>query len=1168
MRLAKIKIAGFKSFVDPTTINLPSNLIGIVGPNGCGKSNVIDAVRWVMGESSAKNLRGESMEDVIFNGSSTRKPVGTASIELNFDNSDGKVGGQYASFTDISVKRLLSRDGTSNYYLNGTKCRRKDITHLFLGTGLGPRSYAIIEQGMISRLIEARPEEMRVYLEEAAGISKYKDRRRETESRISHTRENLERLKDLRDEVDKHIKHLHRQARVAERFKELKQDERHTTAELLALKLAVMDQEITRRKHAVTERQTRLEASIASQRATENEIETTRGKHTELTDGFNIVQGNFYSIGSEIARLEQSIHHAEEMRQRQTRDLEQAAQGLKDIQEHIAKDQSQIIELEAALHDLEPTFDQAQESLQASAVDLQQAQAEMQGLQHRWDENSEQINQAQQKAGVERAKLENLDAQIGRSQARSERIQAEIGNTDVHPLLEKFDWLQQQLQTHRGELEELEAAREGLVTQVAELRSEEHVVAEERDKLRGEIRSAGGRLASLEALQQAALGQNEAATQGLLDKHGLGSSQRLAQCLSVASGWERAVETVLGECLEAVLVEDLGQASGLLGDLEKGHLAFFDSSASTGPGPHHMRSLADKVSGEPKIDSLLGAIRIAESLDEALAMRSQLGAGESVISRDGVWVGPNWLRVTRGEDVHAGVFERESEIRNLRSFIEEKQDLANKLESRLSQTRTRLEEQERQREGTQAKQTVLYREQSRLNGELESHRSQIEQATRQKERLGSEFQEVSGQLEELKQAVNEARGRLELAIELLAQLNETRSGLQSEREQLNRRVLDAERGANEDRVKAQQIQLEIQSRRSTRENALAGMDRMRLQLSRFEERKSELDKQLLEAESPILEQRRELQEKLKGRVRVESRLQEARKALEDVDTVMRELDGRRLDQEMAVNAARETLDETRMAAQEITLRREALFEQFRKTEYELEAIAVQIPEDAEVEKWEQRLESISNRIGRLGPINLAAIDEFKEESERQEYLNAQNNDLEEALHTLENAIRKIDRETRTRFKETYDLVNAGLKQNFPRLFGGGHAYLELGDEDLLTAGVTVMARPPGKRNSSIHLLSGGEKALTAVALVFAIFQLNPAPFCLLDEVDAPLDDANVTRFCEIVREMSEKVQFLFITHNKVTMELANQLTGVTMQEPGVSRLVSVDVEEAVQMAAM
>ena len=1168
MRLAKIKIAGFKSFVDPTTINLPSNLIGIVGPNGCGKSNVIDAVRWVMGESSAKNLRGETMEDVIFNGSSSRKPVGTASIELDFDNSDGSVGGQYANFTDISVKRVLSRDGTSNYYLNGTRCRRKDITHLFLGTGLGPRSYAIIEQGMISRLIEARPEEMRVYLEEAAGISKYKDRRRETENRISHTRENLERLKDLRDEVDKHIKHLQRQARVAERFKALKQDERHTTAELLALKLVVMDQEITSRRHAVSERQTRLEASIASQRATENEIETTRGRHTELADGFNVVQGNFYSIGSDIARLEQSIHHAEEMRQRQVRDLEQAGQGLQDIQEHISKDQSQIIELEKALHDLEPTFDQAQEHLLASGVELQQAQAEMQELQQRWDENSEKINQAQQKAGVERAKLENLDSQIGRAQDRSERIQAEMGSTDVQPLLEKFDWLQQQLQSRRGELEELEIAREGLVAQVAELRAEEHMVSEERDKLRGEIRSAGGRLASLEALQQAALGQNEAATRSLLDKHGLGSSRRLAQCLSVSDGWERAVETVLGEYLEAILVDDLGQASGLLGDLEKGHLALFDSAGAAESGQVSTTSLADKVSGEPKIASLLGSIRIAESLDEALALRSQLHSGESVISRDGVWVGPNWLRVTRGEDVHAGVFERESEIRNLRELIEEKQQLADKLESRFGEIRTRLEEQERRREEAQAKQTTLYRDQSKLNGELESHRSQIEQATRQKERLGSEHSEVSGQIDELKQAVKEARSRMESAIELLAQLNEVRSGLQSEREQLARRVMDAERSANDDRVKAQEIQLEIQSRRSTRENALAGMERMRLQLLRFEERKAELDEQLMEAETPIIEQKNELQERLKGRLQVESRLQEARKALEDVDTVMRELERQRSDQEMAVNAAREILDETRMAAQEITLRREALFEQFRKTEYELEAITGQIPEDAEVEKWGQQLENISNRIGRLGPINLAAIDEFREQSERQEYLNAQNTDLEEALHTLENAIRKIDRETRTRFKETYDLVNSGLKQNFPRLFGGGHAYLELGDEDLLTAGVTVMARPPGKRNSSIHLLSGGEKALTAVALVFAIFQLNPAPFCLLDEVDAPLDDANVTRFCEIVREMSEKVQFLFITHNKVTMELANQLTGVTMQEPGVSRLVSVDVEEAVQMAAM
>jgi len=1168
MRLAKIKIAGFKSFVDPTTINLPSNLMGIVGPNGCGKSNVIDAVRWVMGESSAKHLRGESMADVIFNGSSARKPVGTATIELNFDNSDGSVGGQYANFTEISVKRVLSRDGTSNYYLNGTKCRRKDITHLFLGTGLGPRSYAIIEQGMISRLIEARPEEMRVYLEEAAGISKYKDRRRETENRISHTRENLERLRDLRDEVEKQIKHLQRQARVAERFKDLKEEERHTTAELLALKLKVMDQTIRQRSQAVSERQTRLEAGISSQRSTESEIETTRESHIELTDKFNQVQGGFYGIGSEIARLEQSIHHAEEMRQRQAIDLEQAAQGLKDIQEHISKDQSQIVELEEALNDLEPTFDHAQQSLQASAVGLQQAQAEMQHLQQSWDENSQQVNDAQQNASVERAKLEQLDSQIGRAQSRSERIQAELGQSDVNPLQEKFELLQKELQAHRSELDELESNRESLGAQIAKLRSDEHVASEQKDKLRGEIRAAGGRLASLEALQQAALGQNEAATRSLLEKHGLGSSKRLAQCLTVDGGWERAVETVLGEYLEAVLVDDLGEATALLGELEKGHISLFDGAESSGAVQSLASSLAEKVSGHPRIKSLLGSIKVSENLDQALAMRSSLAANESVISRDGVWVGPNWLRVTRGEDVHAGVFERESEMRSLREQVAQKQDDDTKLETQLAEIRENLEAQEKLREEAQAKQAVLYREQSRVNGELESHRSRIEQMTRQQERLGSEHEEVTGQIGEFKQLVNEARDRQEKAIELLADLNNKRNALQADREQLTRRLLEAERAANDDRVKAQEIQLKIQSRKSTRENALAGLERMRAQLNRFDERKVELEKQLTDAEVPIAGQKEELQAKLKERVLVETRLQDARKALEDVDSAMRMLEQRRADQELAVNAAREALDEARMASQEITLRREALFEQFSKTEYELDAIGEQMPEEADVDQWEQKLENITGRIGRLGPINLAAIDEFKEQSERQQYLEAQNTDLEGALQTLENAIRKIDRETRTRFKETYDRVNSGLKQNFPRLFGGGHAYLELSDEDLLTAGVTIMARPPGKRNSSIHLLSGGEKALTAVALVFAIFQLNPAPFCLLDEVDAPLDDANVSRFCEIVREMSEQVQFLFITHNKVTMEMANQLTGVTMQEPGVSRLVSVDVEEAVQMSAM
>jgi len=1171
MRLAKIKIAGFKSFVDPTTIDFPSNLVGIVGPNGCGKSNVIDAVRWVMGESSAKHLRGDSMEDVIFNGSSARKPVGTAAIELMFDNSDGSVGGQYAKYSEISVKRILSRDGTSNYFLNNTRCRRKDITHLFLGTGLGPRSYAIIEQGMISRLIEARPEEMRVYLEEAAGISKYKDRRRETENRISHTRENLERLHDLRDEVDKQIKHLQRQARIAERFKELKEEERRSTAELLALRLGAMDEAVHERRQAVSERENKLQACVAAQRSTESQIEKARDAHSEQSDRFNAVQGAYYKVGAEIARLEQSIQHAQEMRERQAADLDQAIQGLDDIQEHIQKDQVQIIELENALRDLEPTFDRAQSSLRSSAIELQEAQGAMQGWQQRSDEHGQFVSETQQQSQVERTKLEHMEEQLSRYQSQCSRVEVELGRTDAAPLQSQLKEVEEQYAAQRGELERLEHGRSEINQRLGELRSKEHSLAESRDRLRHEIRSDSGRYSSLEALQQAALGKNSQVTGALLDKHGLDSASRLAQKLTVADGWELAVETAMGEYLEALYVDDMAQVIPWIDELTEGHLTVFDraiAQESVMAGSGRQAQLADMVRGEPNIRSLLAGIQVAETLDEALALRMNLASDQSIITRDGIWLGPNWLRVSRGEDPHAGVFQRETELRELKERIEDRTQKSAEIEQQLSATREQLDKLERLREESQARQNELHREQSRLNGEIEACRSRIEQTSRQKQRLQGEFEELTEQMDSLRTSVSEARSRQQLAVERLSELHLQREALDAERAAILERLQRAQQAADADRATAQEIQIKIESRRSTRENALSGLERMKSQLARFEERRAILEQQLQNAEQPIAKQKEELEGKLHSRVETQEKLAQARRDLEAVESSLRDLEQQRADQELAVGASREALEQAKMAAQEIVLRREALEEQFAKTDFELNFIKEEMPEEASIDDWQLKLEAIDSRINRLGPINLAAIEEFKEQSERKEYLDAQYNDLVEALQTLENAIKKIDRETRTRFKETFERVNAGLKQNFPRLFGGGHAYLELSDEDLLSAGVTIMARPPGKRNSNIHLLSGGEKALTAVALVFAIFQLNPAPFCLLDEVDAPLDDANVGRFCDIVREMSDQVQFVFITHNKVTMEMANQLTGVTMQEPGVSRLVAVDVQEAVQMAAM
>ncbi len=1167
MRLSKIKLAGFKSFVDPTTIHFPSNLTGIVGPNGCGKSNVIDAVRWVMGESSAKHLRGDSMADVIFNGSSARKPVGSASIELIFDNSDGAIGGQYAQFAEISVRRSVSRDGTSQYFLNNTRCRRKDITQVFLGTGLGPRSYAIIEQGMISRLIEARAEDMRGFLEEAAGISKYKDRRRETENRIRHTRENLSRLEDLRDEVEKQIRHLERQARTAERYKDMKQRERQLQAELLLLRMTELEAREGEARAALGQRENELQSAIAEQRQVEAAIETLRARHSEEIDTVNAVQGRYYKVGAEIARLEQSIQHGKELRQRQQNELAQAEHGLRDMHQHIERDQLQLKDLTRMLGELGPGLEQARQAEAASASALQAAEDRMRAWRERWESFTREAGDTRRESEVERARIEQLEGQLHRLATRRERIgeeqaalRAAMEATDLEDLAAAAD--------ERRELErKAQADLESTLEELARMRERDRELGAELDRERQALQECRGQLGSLEALQEAALGQGAGQVVEWLTGRGLENRPRLAQQLRVEAGWERAVETVLGAYLEAVCVDGLDGVTEALDSLTHGAVSFLED-VSVGTVGGSGGSLLEKVSGPGSAGALLAGVRAAESLAEALGVRRQLGPGESVITPEGIWLGPNWLRVSREADPKAGVLAREDEIRVLRERIGTLGSRVEALGGEHAENRERQQALDGRRDELQQQVNATHREHASLNAQLENLRSRLEQNQARLQKLGDEGAEVGEQIGELEEKLRHSRQALEQALSLMGAQEDRRSGLVTEREQLEAGVVAARERADADRLAAQEIAIKVESRRSSMDSATVSIDRLREQLSLFSQRKDDLEKQLSEGVRPLQDAQESLSVFLEQRVAVETELGEARRAQQASEARLREEQEKRVARERAVEAVRQGLDELKLGLREISVRLQTVQEQFAETGFEAAALREALDAEAAIGPWEEELERLQARIQRLGPINLASIDELKEQSERKEYLDAQFADLTDALATLENAMRKIDRETRTRFKETFDKVNAGLKDLFPRLFGGGHAYLELGDEDLLHAGVTVMARPPGKRNSTIHLLSGGEKALTAVALVFAIFQLNPAPFCMLDEVDAPLDDANVGRYCDIVRQMSEQVQFIFITHNKTTMEMSRQLTGVTMNEPGVSRLVAVDVDEAVQMAAV
>ena len=1168
MRLSKIKLAGFKSFVDPTTITFPSSLVGVVGPNGCGKSNVIDAVRWVMGESSASRLRGDSITDVIFNGSSSRKPIGAASVELLFDNTDTTLEGQYAKYAEIAIRREVTRDGISNYFLNGTKCRRKDITGVFLGTGLGPRSYSIIEQGMISRLIEAKPEEMRVYLEEAAGISKYKERRRETSNRIKHTKENLDRLLDVLEEVEKQIKHLDRQAKTAKRYGRYKDEERRTAAELLALRTKDLDDRADQADRHLGERKTRLEEAIAERRRLEALIEEARVTQSDRSDAFNAVQGRFYKVGSEIARLEQSIEHAHELKERQIKDLEQAVQGAHEIREHIDKDESDIAQLELTLNELVPGLEQARQSEKSSAESLQRAEEALAEWQEQSDDCTARFNEAQQQCNVEQTRSEQIESRIQSFSERRLKLDEAKSGASAEELKSNFDELTAQELRKRQARDEFDRHLVDIADKIRKLREQDTKLTRLVDERRAVLQAAQGKYASMDALQKAALGEGDEGIQEWLESAGLDKNRKVAQTLDVADGWDKAVETVLGGYLQAICVSDITPVTESIAKLRSGDITILQEQGGDPELFDVSDTLAAKVTGAPKsVHQILSQVRVAESLNNALSIRETIGDDGSVITADGIWLGHQWLRVSRDKDAKAGVLSREHDMRRLKGEIREFQarfDSATKL---LQDGRIRLNQLEERRDTVQRDAGSLLSEYSETKAALDAAKYRMDQANARQVAIAEETSEVDNYQISAEEQLRESRRCFSQAEESLKEIETQREALEARRVELRTELQRVREQADEDRQTVQNITIQFESRRTSKDSAAQNLDRMQSQLEQFQSREIEIREQLEQRQAPMADNKKALEEQLANRVTIEEELGAARQLVEQVETELRELDQSRMQADQSVEEARSHVNEAEMGLRELRVRREGFAEQIGQTDFEYDNLIDEIDESASLDLWEEKLEKNRRRIDRLGPINLAAIDEFKEQSERKKYLDSQLEDLNDALATLEGAIRKIDKETRSRFRETYDNVNIGFQRLFPKLFGGGHAYLELTGDDLLLAGVTVMARPPGKRNSTIQLLSGGEKALTAVALVFAIFELNPAPFCLLDEVDAPLDDANVGRFCNILQEMSEKVQFVFITHNKVTMELSRQLTGVTMEEPGVSRLVSVDLDEAVKMAA-
>ena len=1163
MRLSTIKLAGFKSFVDPTTLHLPTNMTGVVGPNGCGKSNIIDAVRWVMGESSASRLRGDSSTDVIFSGSNARKPVSQATVELVFDNSDHTISGEFAAFNEISVKRTIGRDGQSSYYLNGAKCRRKDITDLFLGTGLGPRSYSIIEQGMISQVIEAKPEELRVYLEEAAGISKYKERRRETENRIRHTRENLDRLSDLREEVGKQLGHLARQARQAEQYTALQAERRIKDAEWKALQYRALDADLQQHRQALAADETRLEQLIADQRAAEREIETGRERHQSAIDAHAGAQAEVYRVGGVLARLEQQIQHQHELSSRLATARDEAEAALSEVVAHIGSDEEALAMLQESLLEAEPRLLELREGDEARQEALREAEAALGDWQQRWDAQHRAQSEAARAGDVERTRVAYLDRQLLDAERRREKLTEERALLDLAALGEAFAALELRHEEQKAGIDTLQEEVEARKQSVAELQESQRALQGRLSETRREAQEKRGRLASLETLQAAALGQEQGAAVAWLRQRGLDSARRVGETLRVEAGWEAAVEGALGQMIEGVLVESPESLVDALADLGEGRLALV--AAAEGTADFAPTSLAARVQGPLAIRRMLGNLHVAETLAEARALLPSLPEGASIITRGGERIGAGWLRVLRSGAARQGALLREREIQSLRSDIENLQEAEHGLEDEIAQVRDRALAAEQSREEAQRGLYQAHRSVSELAGQLQSHRGRLESARGRLANIDNELAQIASGVEEGQAQTREAREKLETAIERMAELEEARLALDAERRRLVEARDQARERARESRESAHALALAVETQRARAQSLTQALARMGQQRGQLDSRLGEITAQLSRGDDPVKTLEAERQSALDERLRVDQALAAARALLESIEGELRGHEQTRQQRDAQALAQREAIGQRKLDQQAAMIAANRISTEITEAGFVLQEVVDALPQGADVAGWERAVVEFDARLRRLEPVNLAAIAEHAEAEERKKYLDAQNADLTVALETLEDAIKKIDRETRGRFKDTFDRVNAGVQELYPRLFGGGHAYLELTGDDLLDTGVTIMARPPGKRVSSISLLSGGEKAMTAVALVFAIFQLNPAPFCLLDEVDAPLDEANVGRLAAMVKEMSEAVQFLFVTHNKATMEAAEQLSGVTMREPGVSRLVSVDLAEATRM---
>ena len=1158
MRLKHIKLAGFKSFVDATKVPFPDQMTCVVGPNGCGKSNVIDAVRWVLGESSAKNLRGDAMTDVIFNGSQARKPVSQASVELVFDNTSGRIQGEFASYNEISVKRQVTRDGQSNYFLNNSKCRRRDITDLFLGTGLGPRSYAIIEQGMISRLIESKPQELRIFIEEAAGISKYKERRKETENRMLHTRENLERISDVREELGQQLQKLQRQAAAAQRYKELKAQERDLRALLLSSRWWQLNEKQNQLREQRSHYRLELDRWQTEQTGDEKGVISLREHAEELKQRVEQAQQAVYECNHQIMRIEQAMQHQRQLEQQREARVAQLKQEREQLTEHDAEDSQSAERLAQKIAELEPGLEQLEAQLEMATTRHDEAREQLQRVEHDEEQTRRQMREVEQQRQRNELALQQSEHTI--SHSREALTDLDEQRVQVTQQIQAIGIAEQQekLADIRTQLNQSES---DLATATQSYEAAQHALQAHREQLQGLQREQHSQQTRAELLREWLAGEDGSVNEYVRQWAQDNDLRSMPEMLDVEPAWRDAVEVWLSPWLNSYWSED----NALTDSLPKG--AMLSSPGQPMILPQGVTGLVDVVSGSVGDWPLIQRCLIAETVDDGQRLLRQCPEAIAALTKAGDVILPGLVH-RAGEDNKQGLLHKQAELAQL----EQNQHA---IETKINQTAEACDRLAKQLDEAKKAQHRVEQAHNTLREEWVRAQQQLENAQQQHQRFESTLSQLAEKEAQIKSKLESAEQQAAVCESTADELEQRFEQLQielnqSQRESVEQHQRECEQQAQSVRTQLDQHRLQLTSTQEQHAQLQRMSERQSQRLQAIDLELNELAAQKGESEEP---QQARLEDLLAQREERSEALQRARDALAQVELDIHELSQGRSQLQLKIDRTQQALQGLDIEYAKLDERTQGVLEQLSQTQKTLKDILPRLHEAVDEgatmsqleQTYSQQLERTTQQVGRLGAINLAAIEEAETQKQRKDYLDEQYDDLSSALETLEAAIQKIDRETRQRFKATFDAVNGDLQALFPKVFGGGSASLELTDSDLLETGVTIMAQPPGKKNSTIHLLSGGEKALTALSLVFAIFRLNPAPFCLLDEVDAPLDDANVGRFCRLVKEMSETVQFIYISHNKVAMEMATHLAGVTMQEAGVSRLVAVDIEQAVAM---